>query len=532
MAEKTEEEKGKRKLRRKIESVLSKLNPLSPLMREREIRGPEFGTESLTAKVSGTKLESYPIDQGQVFISKKDGKGYYQVSEPSLDEEEMETYRNLLQNFYFSLDPEAAVAEEPMKYLEGAIWDSAHELGLMDEVREKFSKYRYFLKRDGLGYGKLHIPMNDPRVEDISLTSFADPVRVVLRGHSELRWLETNIKFRSETEVRNYNQRIAQRLGENLTAASPIVNATTSEGHRMALTFGDEATHPGSAFSVRKHRESPLTLARLVENNTLSSLMAAYLWQTLEWLGFPLISGGIGAGKTTLANALLMSVNPKSKVATAEEDMELNLPEENWLTFHTRKGSPGRSTEHDIDLFNLTKAVMRHRPDYVTVGEVRGGEIQSLIHTVALGHGGCCTLHGGSVSDVLTRLRTEPLGLSEGEILLIWSISVLGETRLASGKVRRRVKEIYELNPTPEGNVRKTELFTYDPVNNSFDPDKIHELLTQSERLVEASEIRGTGEEGLREALEEKIEFLEERIEKKETDFDAYVKRISEFYGG
>lgn len=499
-------------------------------MKKRGMEGPEFGTESLTAKVKGRKLESYPIGQGQVFISGKGGQGYYEVSEPSLDESEMEVYRSLLRNFYYSLDPEAAVAEDPMKYLEGAIWDSAYELGLMDEVRGKFSKYKYFLKRDGLGYGKLHIPMNDPKVEEITLTNYKKPVRVIHRNYSDRGWLRTNIMYKSETEVRNYNEKVAQRLGKNLTAAAPLVDAMTSEGHRVSMTFGDEATHPGSTFTVRKHREEPLTLAYLVNNGTLSPPMAAYLWQTLEWLGFPLISGGIGMGKTTLANAVLMSVDPEAKVATVEDDMELNLPDENWQSFHTRKGQVGTGSEHDIGVFDLTKTVMRHRPDYVTVGEVRGKEIKSLIQAVALGHGGCCTIHGGSVDDALTRMRTEPLSLSEGEILLIWSMTVLGETKAVSSKNPRRVKSIHELNPSPQGNVEKTELFTYHPRSDSFSPNTVEELANRSQRLSEVAEMRASGERGLENVLREKVEFLNERIDKNELDFDTYVKRVEEFY--
>lgn len=514
----------------RIRSFLNRLNPLSPLLKRKEVRGPEFGTESLAARVPGTELDSYSVGQAHAFISRKGDKAYYEVSEPSLDEGEMETYRDLLQNFYFSLDPEVAAAEEPMKYLEGAIWDSAYELGMMEEVRGKFSKYRYFLKRDGLGYGKLHVPMNDPRVEEITVTSYREPARVIHRDYTEFGWLETNIGFRSEMGLRNYNQRIAQRHGESLTAAAPMTDVTTREGHRISLTFGDEITHPSSTLTVRKHREEPMSLANLVDRGTLSPLMASYLWQVLSWRGFPLIAGGVGAGKTTLLNAVLACLSPEMKEATIEETLELDLPDENWHRFHTREKGFGMGDEYEVDSFDLTKAVMRHRPDFITVGEVRGREIKTLVHAVSLGHGGSCTMHAESPDKAMTRMRASPMSLAEGEILLVWCIPIISRIRRPSGKMVRRVTSIHELNPSERGEPEIKELFTYDYSTDSFRPNTVSKLIDRSRRLKEVAKTRAEGLEGLKGDLSEKIEFLEERTELGETSFGEYVQKIREFH--
>lgn len=527
---KRERDEGKGSIWKKITGVLSKLNPLAPLVERAGVEGPEFGTESLAAKVSGTEIESYPVGQAQVFISREGDKAYYGISEPSLNGREMAVYRDLLQNFYFSLDPEVAAAEKPMKYLEGAIWDAAEELGMLDEVREKFPKYRYFLHRDGLGYGKIHVPMNDPRVEEITLTSYEEPVRVVHRDFTEFGWLETNVSFRSEMKLRNYNQKMAQGLGEALTAAAPMVDATTKEGHRISLTFGDEVTHPSSSFTVRKHREKPLSLAHLVDNGTLSPLMAAYLWQVFSWRGFPLIIGGVGAGKSTLLNALLACISPEKKMVTIEETLELDLPAENWHRFHTREKGFGMGSEYEIDTFELTKAVMRHRPDYITVGEVRGKEIKTLVHAVSLGHGGSCTMHAESPDNALTRMKASPMSLAEGEILLTWCMPLIRRVRRPSGKVVRRVTDLEELNPSEEGEPELKGLFTYDYSEDSFSPDSVPKLVDCSPRLSEAADTKAGGLEGLKEELKDKSEFLEKRVEREELAFDEFVSRVREFH--
>jgi type IV secretory pathway ATPase VirB11/archaellum biosynthesis ATPase len=230
----------------------------------------------------------------------------------------------------------------------------------------------------------------DPNVAEITAVGYTEPVYVVHRNFADLNWLRTNIFFNSELELQNFNLRLAQKLGKSLTAAVPMVDVTTPEGHRVSLTFGDEITHPGSTFSLRKFPEEPYSLAYLIARRMLTPLMAAYLWQVFEVRGFVQVLGTIGGGKTTLLQALLASVNPNAKIITVEDVMEINLPHENWQRFHTRPVHFATSERFEVDLFDLIKLVMRHRPDYVAVGEVRGEEIKTLTHASSLGHSCAC----------------------------------------------------------------------------------------------------------------------------------------------
>jgi intein/homing endonuclease len=102
------------------------------------------------------------------------------------------------------------------------------------------------------------------------------------------------------------------------------------------------------------------------------------------------VLGHVSSGKTTLLGALLASIDPNAKIITLEDTMELRLPHENWQRFHTRPVHFASSERFEVKLFDLLRLVMRHRPDYVVVGETRGEEMRNLTHSASLGHSCAC----------------------------------------------------------------------------------------------------------------------------------------------
>jgi type IV secretory pathway ATPase VirB11/archaellum biosynthesis ATPase len=279
-----------------------------------------FRVEPLVAVSRGNVLTSYQVDQALVTISEDGGRGFYIVAEPPLTFEEKHIYSLLMENLYFSLRPIAEV-KNPIKYVEGFIWEAAEELGLVDKVQQAFPKYRYYVARDAFGYGAIHIPMIDPDIEEISCTGVGKPVTVIHRRLTEFDWLDTNIVFESEDELRVFVQRLAQRVGKSVTVAVPFTDAITREGHRLAITFADEVTLPGSTFNIRKFPEEPLSMAHIIRGGTLTPLMAAYLWLIAENKGYIIILGGMGTGKTTLLNCILTMLPPTAKIATIEDSV-------------------------------------------------------------------------------------------------------------------------------------------------------------------------------------------------------------------
>ena len=144
-----------------------------------------------------------------------------------------------------------------------------------------------------------------------------------------------------------------------------------------------EISKRGDTFTIRKFRENPYTIIDLIKNGTVSAEIAAYLWLLVEHGRSIMICGATASGKTTLLNSLSMFIKPEMKVVTIEEVRELRL-HENWIPMVPRPSYQPGVTE--ITLFDLLKASLRQRPDYIVVGEVRGRRLtrcsrQSLLVT-------------------------------------------------------------------------------------------------------------------------------------------------------
>ncbi|MGC8773256.1 MAG: ATPase, T2SS/T4P/T4SS family [Conexivisphaera sp.] len=330
--------------------------------------------------VPGRVLEEYDVGEAHVIIADDGEKYLYLVEEPALTERDGELYALIMESLYYSLRP--VETRDLMAHIDSFVWQVAEDLGIVDEVKEAWPRLRYYVRRDSVGYGVIDVPMRDPALEEISCTGPGRPVAVIHRNYPSASWLDTNIQFVDDEEMRRFVQRLMQRAGKGVTIARPLGDAMTPDGHRVAVTLGNEITLPGSTFSIRKFTEQPLTITHLVTRNTLSSLIAAYMWIVLEQKGFTFIVGGTGSGKTTTMNALLGMLDPRAKIATIEETAELNIPHVHWERLVARISYMGES-KFDIGLFDLTRLSLRLRPDYVVVGEARGEEIQALFQSAA-----------------------------------------------------------------------------------------------------------------------------------------------------
>jgi flagellar protein FlaI len=487
-----------------------------------------FRAEPLVAAFQGEVLDKYVVDQATVFIVDYEGRGLYVVSEPQLSPEEQRLYSLLMENLYYSLRPVTRL-EEPLKYVEGFLWEAAEELGIVNAVQQSFQKYRYYIARDAFSYGPIHVPMNDPDIEEISCTGYGTPVSVIHRRWTEYDWLDTNISFQSEDELRVFNQRLAQRAGKSVTVAVPFTDAMTREGHRLAVTFSDEVTLPGSTFAIRRFPESPLSMAHLLRFRTLTPLMAAYLWLLVEYRGFVMVLGPMSSGKTTLANALLTTISPTLKIATIEDTPELRLPHPSWQRFKARHTYSITEARYDVDLLDLVKLSLRYRPDYVVVGEVRGEEIKALVQAAALGHGCVCTLHAEGPEAALVRMRSPPMDVAEGGLMLIWCFILLNRVKTADGRVVRRVLEAAEVEPK-DGRLSLRRVFTWDARADAFMPEDAEGAVANSFRLEAVRRLTGWTRSELAEELSHRAEHLWRLVEEGKLSYPEFSEAIRRFY--
>jgi len=162
-----------------------------------------------------------------------------------------------------------------------------------------------------------------------------------------------------------------------------------------------------------------------------------------------MVLGGTAAGKTTALNALACLIKPGSKIITIEETAELNLPLENWVSLIARQSyGLGGSNVGEVSLFDLVKTSMRHRPDVLVVGEVRGQEAYVLFQALATGHGGMCTMHAENLDSAVKRLTQKPMEISPAYIPLmhiVLSVQRVHITKDNEKKAYRRVLTVDEI---------------------------------------------------------------------------------------
>jgi flagellar protein FlaI len=258
--------------------------------------------------------------------------------------------------------------------------------------------------------------------------------------------------------------KLVHMAGKHVSSAFPIVDASLPGKHRLAVCYRREITPFGTAFTIRKFREDPYSIIDLINIGTFTEELAAYLWICLENRASIMILGGTASGKTTTLNALACLIKPGSKIITIEETAELNLSHENWVSLIARQsyGLGGTSTG-EVPLFDLVKASMRHRPDMLIVGEVRGQEAYVLFQALATGHGGMCTMHAENLDSAVKRLTQKPMEISPAYIPLMNIVITVQRVHLVRNEMKKAYRRILSTN----------EIVNYENYVNVFQWDPI-----------------------------------------------------------
>lgn len=303
-------------------------------------------------------------------------------------------------------------------------------------------KYQYFILRDFLGFGKIDGIMKDENIEDVSCDGTNSPVFV---WHRKYESIPSNIRFPTHEELENFVFRLAYLCGRHISIAQPILDGTLPDGSRAQVTYGTEVTPKGSTFTIRKFKKSPLTITDLIIYKALSTEIAAYYWFLIENRHSVLIGGDIGGGKTSMLNAISLFIRPTLKIVSIEDTQEIRLPHQNWEMMVTRQGlgtgsgAVGESGIGSISMFDLLRAALRQRPDFIIVGEIRGEEAYALFQAMATGHLGLTTIHAEHVQGVLHRLTTRPMNIPATQVENLNAISICRRLVINNVSMRRTI---------------------------------------------------------------------------------------------
>jgi pilus assembly protein CpaF len=202
---------------------------------------------------------------------------------------------------------------------------------------------------------------------------------------------------------------IARTLGEEITEERPLLDARLPDGSRVAAAM-PPISLDGITLTIRKFAEKLYSAGELARIGAVTEDTVEYLRGAISDHKSILISGGTSTGKTTMLNALARFIGPEERIVTIEDTAELHLEQPNLVRFEARReqqsGLPGLPIPA-VTIRDLVKHALRHRPDRIIVGEVRGGEAFDLLQALNTGHAGTiATIHANSAALAINRLAT------------------------------------------------------------------------------------------------------------------------------
>jgi len=473
--------------------------------------------------------EVYPIYEPYVYaaIVKEPAtqKIRYEIIEPTLLEEEENQLKEIKDLLIEEIDvnlKDLKTRETAEEYLKSRVREIINDYRIKIP-EEAIGKLMYYIVRDFIGYGKIDPLMRDHLIEDVSADGVNIPIYVWHREHESV---PTNIVYANADELNSFIIRLAYLAGKHISIATPLLDASLPDGSRLQLTYGSEITRRGSTFTIRRFRVDPLTISDLISFNTISSDMAAYFWYAIENRASILVAGGVAAGKTTTLNCLSMFIKPELKIVSVEDTAELNLPHENWIpsVVRTGFGSEGGGVGA-ITLFDLLKAAVRQRPDYIIVGEVRGEEAYTLFQAMATGHLGMSTVHAESVDAVIHRLESEPMNIPRPLLTMIDAVMVQLRTEVGGKPARRAltVTEIVALNPKTK-ELSTNELYCWNAKRDAFSHSGRSYVLERNMKKM------GLREEEVQEELHRRKTVLEWMMKKNIRRYTDVAAVIREYY--
>ncbi len=365
------------------------------------------------------------------------GEYIYRVKE-KYEEKLLNDAKKILDDIIDIIQFDDELIEDPVTYMMN-VYDKIFIEGTKDNLyfRSLRSVVEYIIIKDIVGYSFLTPLLADEYIEDITLSSPNSYIQVLHRKYSGYGWIKTDI-YLDEDGVEKIISRLAFRSGKSISILQPLLEGVLPEKFRVSATYRNELSPLGSSFTIRKFKQSPLTLRDLTLSGFMEPYLAALIRYMVERKRFIMIVGPSGSGKTTLLNAILLDIPKTRRIVTLEEIPEINLMRNiGWKPLTTRW-----DRDPESEMLNLLRYALRERADYIAVGESRGLEVRLVFQAAATGHGCITTFHASSMKELYARLKSKPISIDSSMFKLLDLIIFLniGESR---GGYRRYVDRVY-----------------------------------------------------------------------------------------
>lgn len=376
--------------------------------------------------------------------------------------------------------------------------------------------------RDLLGYGEIDPLIQDDELEEIMINGINKPIFVY---HRKQGMMKTNIQFNDEKELMDLIDSIARQINRRIDQESPILDGRLLDGSRINATI-PPVSADGPSLTIRKFKKDPFTIIDLINSRTISVELAAFLWVCFDGLGVKsanaIISGGTSSGKTTTLNALCSFINPKERIITIEDTLELQIPHEHVIRMETRPANVENRGE--LTMNDLVKNSLRQRPDRIIVGEVRADEAITLFTALNTGHSGFGTLHSNDARETITRLTNAPMSVPKIMIQAIDFIIMQNRIYTSSGVSYRRISEVAEVVGIEEGVVQLNKIFQWNP-----ETDMIENISITSQTLSQLANLTGKSIGEIHREIENREIVLKHMVEHEIHSIDD-VKSVFDLY--
>ncbi len=354
------------------------------------------------------------------------------------------------------------------------------------------------------GLGPLEPLLKDPSISDILVNRF-DRVYIERGGKLE----PTGLSFKDNGHLMQIIDRIVSRVGRRIDESSPMVDARLADGSRVNAIIPPLAID-GACLSIRRFGRDPVTARQMIENKSLTEPMLELLSAVVKGRLNILISGGTGAGKTTVLNVLSGYIPNNERIVTIEDAAELQLKQEHVVRLETRP--PNIEGKGAVRQRQLVINSLRMRPDRIVVGEVRGEEAFDMLQAMNTGHeGSLTTVHANSQRDALSRIENmvSMANLNIPERAIRHQISsaihvVVQVARLSDGT--RKVITISEITGMETEIISMQDIFVFDRLGID-ESGKVRGMFRATGIRPKFAERLATGGARLRPALfESKVE--------------------------
>ena len=238
----------------------------------------------------------------------------------------------------------------------------------------------------------------DPEISEIMVNGTE---RIFIEKHGQIEAVERVILSQKSLEVAVRN--IARRLGDDISEEKPILDSRLPDGSRVAAVIPPCSLN-GVVLTIRKFNAKHFAIEDLIASGTVTPGVATCLQSAVLTHQNILISGATGCGKTTLLNALSNLIPKYERVLVIEDTAEIQIDTPNLVRFEARREQNNLPA---VTIRELLKASLRHRPDRILLGEIRGAEAFDLLQLLNTGHSGTIsTVHANSAAQAINRFTS------------------------------------------------------------------------------------------------------------------------------